>query len=207
MTKAGLNTVFLVAPTSSPERIRKIAQASTGFLYAVSRTGVTGEQQELSCELKDFLRLLRKHTDVPIAVGFGISRPEHVRAVWQEADGAVVGSAMVREIEEHAAQADVVDRVAAFTQWLKGAGMTIEDWRAKIDASGPAPRTCFSERAECVLAVGKIKSSQNMEVFDPEREQQIIRNILRENKGPLDDDALRRIFERVIDECRRIEHQ
>jgi len=122
MAKAGLNTVFLVAPTSSPDRIRKIAQASTGFLYAVSRTGVTGEQQELSGELKDFLRLLRKHTDVPIAVGFGISRPEHLQAVWQEADGAVVGSAVVRQIEEHAAHADVADRVAAFTQWLKGAG-------------------------------------------------------------------------------------
>jgi tryptophan synthase alpha chain len=121
MTRAGLNTVFLVAPTSSPERIRKIAKASTGFLYAVSRTGITGEQQELSGELKDFLRLLRKHTDVPIAVGFGISRPEHLQAVWEEADGAVVGSALVRQIEEHAALSDVADRVAAFTQWLKGA--------------------------------------------------------------------------------------
>jgi tryptophan synthase alpha chain len=120
MTKAGLNTVFLVAPTSSPDRIRKIAETSTGFLYAVSRTGVTGEQQELSSELKDFLRLLRKHTEVPIVVGFGISRPEHLNAVWEEADGAAVGSAVVRQIEEHAGQADVADRVAAFTQWLKG---------------------------------------------------------------------------------------
>ena len=121
MTGAGLNTVFLVAPTSSPDRIRKIAETSTGFLYAVSRTGVTGEQQELSTELKDFLRLIRKHTDVPIAVGFGISRPEHLRAVWQEADGAVVGSAVVRQIEENAARPDIAERVAAFTQWLKGA--------------------------------------------------------------------------------------
>jgi tryptophan synthase alpha chain len=58
---------------------------------------------------------------VPIAVGFGISRPEHVQAVWQEADGAVVGSALVREIEEHTSSGNVVARVAAFTQWLKGA--------------------------------------------------------------------------------------
>ena len=120
MTKAGLNTVFLVAPTSSNDRMRKIAAASTGFLYAVSRTGVTGEQQELSSELRDFLRTLRSHTQVPIAVGFGISRPEHLQAVWQEADGAVVGSALVREIEEHAAGGDVANRVAAFTLWLKG---------------------------------------------------------------------------------------
>jgi tryptophan synthase alpha chain len=121
MSKAGLNTVFLVAPTSSPERIRKIAETSTGFLYAVSRTGVTGEQQELSSDLRDFLRVLRNHTRIPIAVGFGISRPEHVQAVWQEADGAVVGSALVREIEEHAANGNLADRVAEFTRWLKGA--------------------------------------------------------------------------------------
>ena len=120
MKNAALNTVFLVAPTSSPERIRKIAEASTGFLYAVSRTGVTGERQELSTELRGFLQTLRTHTQVPIAVGFGISRPEHLQAVWQEADGAVVGSALVREIEEHPGK-DVADRVAVFTRWLKGA--------------------------------------------------------------------------------------
>jgi chorismate mutase len=85
--------------------------------------------------------------------------------------------------------------------------MTIEDWRAKIDALDRRLVQLLSERAQCALAVGKIKTSQNMEVFDPERERQIILNILKENKGPLDDDALRRIFERVIDECRRIENQ
>jgi tryptophan synthase alpha chain len=120
MKKAGLNTVFLVAPTSSPERIRRIASMSTGFLYAVSRTGVTGESQELAADLRDFLKTLRTHTDVPIAVGFGISHPEHVKAVWQEADGAVVGSAMVRTIEENAGFIDVADRVARFTLWLRG---------------------------------------------------------------------------------------
>jgi chorismate mutase len=83
--------------------------------------------------------------------------------------------------------------------------MTIEDWRAKIDALDRRLVELLSERAECAIAVGKIKSAQRMEVFDPERERQIIRNILHQNKGPLDDDALRRIFERVIDECRRIE--
>jgi tryptophan synthase alpha chain len=120
MSKAGLNTVFLVAPTSSPERIRKIAETSTGFLYAVSRTGVTGERQELSADLKSFLQSLRGFTNVPIAVGFGISRPEHLQAVWQEADGAVVGSALVHEIEKHLAAGNIADRVAAFTLWLKG---------------------------------------------------------------------------------------
>jgi len=118
--KAGLNTVFLVAPTSSTERIRKIASASTGFLYAVSRTGVTGERQELASDLRDFLKTLRAHTNVPIAVGFGISQPAHVRAVWQEADGAVVGSAVVRAIEENAGSADIAERLGRFTLWLRG---------------------------------------------------------------------------------------
>jgi chorismate mutase len=85
--------------------------------------------------------------------------------------------------------------------------MTIEDWRAKIDALDRRLADLLSERAQCVLAIGQIKNSNKIEVFDPERERQIILNILRENKGPLDDDAMRRIFERVIDECRRIEQQ
>ena len=85
--------------------------------------------------------------------------------------------------------------------------MTIEDWRAKIDALDRRLAELISERAVYVVAVGKIKNAQGIEVFDGEREQQIIRNILRENKGPLDDDALRRIFERVIDECRQLEHK
>jgi len=120
MRAAGLNTVFLAAPTSSPERLKKIARTSNGFLYAVSRTGVTGEQQELAGDLKAFLQTLRSHTDSPIAVGFGISRPEHVRAVWQEADAAVVGSSIVKEIEQHIGKPDLVDSVAAFAGWLKG---------------------------------------------------------------------------------------
>jgi tryptophan synthase alpha chain len=120
MQGAGLNTVFLAAPTSSPERMKKIAKASNGFLYAVSRTGVTGEQQQLAGDLKAFLQTLRTHTNSPIAVGFGISQPEHVRAVWQEADAAIVGSSIVKEIEQHIGKPDLVDRVAAFAGWLKG---------------------------------------------------------------------------------------
>jgi tryptophan synthase alpha chain len=120
MTEAGLNTVFLVAPTSSPERMKKIAETSSGFLYAVSRTGVTGEQQELAPDLKAFLQTLQSYTKSPIAVGFGISRPEHVRAVWQEADAAIVGSSIVKEIEQHIGKPDLVQRVSAFAWWLKG---------------------------------------------------------------------------------------
>jgi tryptophan synthase alpha chain len=120
MTEAALNTVFLVAPTSSPDRMKKIAETSSGFLYAVSRTGVTGEQQELAPDLKAFLQTLRSYTKSPIAVGFGISRPEHVRSVWQEADAAIVGSSIVKEIEQHIGKPDLVQRVSAFASWLKG---------------------------------------------------------------------------------------
>ena len=120
MRGAGLNTIFLVAPTSSPERMKKIAETSNGFLYAVSRTGVTGERQELAGDLREFLRTLRSYTKSPIAVGFGISRPEHVEAVWQEADGAIVGSSIVRKVEEHIGQAELVSIVAGFARWLAG---------------------------------------------------------------------------------------
>ena len=122
MKRAGLNTIFLVAPTSSEERMKKIAETSTGFLYAISRTGVTGERQELAADLKEFLRTLRSFTTTPIAVGFGISRPEHVQAVWREADAAIVGSAIVREIEKVIGNPDVVDvvgTISAFARWLK----------------------------------------------------------------------------------------
>ena len=120
MNGVGLNTVFLVAPTSSAQRIEKIARISTGFLYALSRTGVTGVTNELSAELAGFIRRLRSHTVHPIAVGFGISRPEHVRAVWEEADGAVVGSAIVHEIEKRLDRSDVAEAIGEFVGWLRG---------------------------------------------------------------------------------------
>ena len=120
MADAKLNTIFLAAPTSSGERLKKIAEASNGFLYAVSRTGVTGESQELSSELRGFLEQLRTYTSIPVAVGFGISQPKHVKAVWQVADAAIVGSAIVREIEQNIGRADLVERVTTFTKWLRG---------------------------------------------------------------------------------------
>jgi chorismate mutase len=83
--------------------------------------------------------------------------------------------------------------------------MTIEDWRAKIDAVDKKLLELLKERATCVIEVGKIKGERNMQVFDPEREKRIIHNILQENKGPLDEEAVRRIFECVIKEMRRIE--
>jgi len=118
-----LDAIFLVAPTSSPERVRKIARCSKGFIYAVSRTGVTGMQDQLSCSLIPLLERVRQFCLLPVAVGFGISRPEHVRAVWQVADGAVVGSAIVSEMESHKDIDSLPRHIAAFCRWLtEGAG-------------------------------------------------------------------------------------
>jgi len=98
-TEAGLTVSLLIAPTTPIERAKRIAAASTGFVYIVSRSGITGAQQSLPRELPERLNVLRQVTDLPLAVGFGISSPEQVREVVAVADAAIVGSAMVRTIE------------------------------------------------------------------------------------------------------------
>lgn len=99
-----LATIFLLAPTSTYERIRKITEASTGFIYYVSLTGVTGAREKITSELKDTISRIRKFTEKPIAVGFGISKPEHVKEVIKAgADAAIVGSAIVDTIEKNLA--------------------------------------------------------------------------------------------------------
>jgi tryptophan synthase alpha chain len=98
---ADLDTVFLASPTSPPERLRRVAEASRGFVYAISRTGVTGERQALSADAGPLVERLRALTGVPVALGFGLSTPEQVREAAGIADGVVVGSALVRFLEEH----------------------------------------------------------------------------------------------------------
>jgi len=113
-----LDMIFLVAPTSTDERLRMIAERATGFIYAVSRAGITGAREQMSVEAEKLVRRLRTFSDLPIAVGFGISKPEQVADVWRYADAAVVGSAIVREIEQ--AGQSVVSRVGEFTRQLIG---------------------------------------------------------------------------------------
>jgi len=110
---AALDTIFLAAPTSPDERLRRVAEASRGFVYAVSRTGVTGEQQHLSGDAAPLLDRLRRLTAEPVALGFGISTPEQVAEATAVADAAVVGSALVRFLEEEP-RGDVAERV----RWL-----------------------------------------------------------------------------------------
>lgn len=99
--KYNLATIFLVAPTSPPERMQLIASVSTGFIYCVSVTGVTGARTMLSDEIAPMIAELRKHTDKPISVGFGVSTSEQATQIAQVADGVIVGSAIVNVVEEH----------------------------------------------------------------------------------------------------------
>jgi tryptophan synthase alpha chain len=101
MRKYNLATVFLAAPTSTDARLKRIAELSTGFVYAVSRTGITGARKELPEDAEKLVQRLRKSTKLPIAVGFGISAPEQFAAVGKFADAAVVGSAIVQTIESN----------------------------------------------------------------------------------------------------------
>jgi tryptophan synthase alpha chain len=112
----GLDTVFLAAPTSPDERLRRVAEASRGFVYAVSRTGVTGERDAISAEAAPLVRRIKALTDEPVVLGFGLSTPEQVKAAAEVADGVVVGSALVRFLEEHP-HGDVAGQV----RWLKSA--------------------------------------------------------------------------------------
>lgn len=100
MRKATLDTVFLAAPTSPDERLKAIAEASRGFVYAVSRTGVTGTRQELAADASGLVKRIKQFTTLPVAVGFGISNAQHFSEVTQFADAAVVGTAIVQVVEK-----------------------------------------------------------------------------------------------------------
>ena len=110
MRAAGLDTVFLGAPTSTERRLKLVAQYSTGFVYLVSRTGVTGERAALSESLAPLIGKMRAVTKLPLAAGFGISTPEQAAAVAKMADGVVVGSAIVRQIEDEPKQLEALAR-------------------------------------------------------------------------------------------------
>lgn len=115
---AHLDTVFLAAPTSTERRLRLVAERSSGFIYLVSRTGVTGEQTSLSDSAAPLVNRMRQLTDLPLAVGFGISTPVQVAEVAKVADGVVVGSALVRQIEARAGDAELPAHLEDFTRRL-----------------------------------------------------------------------------------------
>lgn len=114
----GLDQIFLVAPTTSDARLRMIAERASGFVYAVSRAGVTGAREQMSDEAERLVARVRGVTGLPVAVGFGISTAGQVADVWAYADAAVVGSALVAEIEKHSGSPALVARVGAFARSL-----------------------------------------------------------------------------------------
>jgi tryptophan synthase alpha chain len=127
LTAAGLDTIFLLSPTTTDARIHRASELGGGFLYGLSRLGVTGARVAVASGARALVGRIRAHTSMPIALGFGISRPEHVREVCGYADAAVVGSALVSLIAGASASAALADRVEGYVRWLKGDGVSSND--------------------------------------------------------------------------------
>jgi tryptophan synthase alpha chain len=120
LVAAGIDPIFLLSPTTTDARIRASAELGRGFLYVISRLGVTGVRDRLAADVEPLVRRIRAQSSLPLALGFGISTPEHVAQVGHWADAAVVGSALVNVIAEHGASPDVAQRAGAYVRWLKG---------------------------------------------------------------------------------------
>jgi tryptophan synthase alpha chain len=115
----GIDTILLLSPTTTDERLRTAAALGSGFLYAISRLGVTGVRETLAEGAEDMVRRIRAVSDLPVALGFGISKPEHVREVGRWADAAVVGSALVDLIAREGSSPNLGARVEEYVRWLK----------------------------------------------------------------------------------------
>ena len=121
MEEFGLCVIYLIAPTTPEDRVEFIAKRGTGFIYYVSREGVTGMQAKISDTIAERTAMIRRYTDQPIAVGFGISNPDQALAVAAHGDAIVVGSAIVNQIDEHGKSPDLVDRVSSFVESISRA--------------------------------------------------------------------------------------
>lgn len=119
---AGLDVIYLLSPTTAPERMRLAGQLGSGFLYAISRLGVTGARQDVAAGVETLVTGIREQARLPVAVGFGLSRPEHVRHVGRLADAAVVGSALVDVMARAGDSDDLVPHVERYVAWLRGRG-------------------------------------------------------------------------------------
>ena len=116
--KRDFATIFLLSPTSTPDRIKIVSKKSKGFIYYVSLTGITGARANLPKELSSRVRLIKRYSNKPVCVGFGVSRPEQVREIARMAEGVIVGSAIVKEIEKDAKRKDFIRRVGDYVQKL-----------------------------------------------------------------------------------------
>jgi tryptophan synthase alpha chain len=116
---AGIDTIFLLSPTTADDRIRRAAALGSGFLYGISRLGVTGARDTVADSAAELAGRVRAATDMPLALGFGVSHPEHVRAIGTVADAAVVGSALVEVIAEHGGSPNLLAEVERYVRWLR----------------------------------------------------------------------------------------
>jgi tryptophan synthase alpha chain len=119
LSDRGIDTILLLSPTTSDERLRAAARLGSGFLYVISRLGVTGARDEIAEGAEDMVRRIRSVSALPVALGFGISKPDHVRQVGRWADAAVVGSALVNVIADAGQSPDLNTRVEEYVRWLK----------------------------------------------------------------------------------------
>jgi tryptophan synthase alpha chain len=119
LAAAGIDAIFLLSPTTTDARLKRAAELGSGFLYAISRLGVTGARDEVASGAESLVRRIRAESTLPVALGFGISRPEHVAQVATYADAAVVGSALVSVIADHAGSANLTGTVQRYVRWLK----------------------------------------------------------------------------------------
>ena len=230
-----LDTIFLLSPTTTDARIRRAAELARGFLYGISRLGVTGARARVGTEARALVARIRAHTSLPVALGFGISRPEHVAEVTAYADAAVVGSALVSLIAEAGGSPGLIGRIEAYVGWLKGARAaasddehgrrdaadaaaqptasprrvpTLDDLRRDIDRLDEVIVRLLNERARVVCEIGRLKRTDGVPVYQPEREKQVIDHVRGiAGEGPLGPEVIVRLFERIIDEARRLERR
>jgi tryptophan synthase alpha chain len=120
LDRVGIDTIFLLSPTTTDARIARAAELGRGFLYGISRLGVTGVRDEVATGARELAARIRAISSMPLALGFGISRPEHVAEVGRWADAAVVGSGLVSLIAEQASSPTLTDDVEAYVRWLRG---------------------------------------------------------------------------------------
>jgi tryptophan synthase alpha chain len=119
LAQRGIDTILLLSPTTTDSRLRRAAALGSGFLYAISRLGVTGAREQLAAGAQEMVERIRRVSDLPVALGFGISKPDQVREVGQWADAAVVGSALVDVIAREGTSRDLNTRVEEYVRWLK----------------------------------------------------------------------------------------
>jgi len=117
----GIDMIFLLAPTSTDERLRLVSEKASGFIYFVSVTGVTGTRDKLDTDLSGYIENIRRFSDLPVGIGFGISRPEHVREVTRYSDAVIVGSAIINKVEQNINNPEMINVIGTFIRELKDA--------------------------------------------------------------------------------------